>query len=143
MEAYGGLFASGFLAATLLPLSSELVLVGLLAAGGYDVGLLWFAATLGNSLGAAVNWALGRYCLRWRERRWFPISGPALERAGRWFRRFGVWSLVMAWLPVVGDPLTFAAGVMRVNFWLFMALVAAGKGARYLAVILAARELAE
>lgn len=143
MEAYGGLFASGFLAATLLPLSSELVLVGLLAAGGYDVGLLWFAATLGNSLGAAVNWALGRYCLRWRDHRWFPISGPALERAGRWFRRFGVWSLVMAWLPVVGDPLTFAAGVMRVNFWLFMALVAAGKGARYLAVILAARELAE
>ena len=142
MEAYAGLFASGFLAATLLPLSSEAVLVALVAAGGYDVALLWFMASLGNSLGAAVNWALGRYCLRWRERRWFPISGPALERAGRWFRRFGVWSLVMAWLPVVGDPLTFAAGVMRVNFWLFMALVAAGKGARYLVVILAARELA-
>ena len=60
MEAYLGLFASGFLAATLLPLSSEAVLVALVAAGGYDVGLLWFAASLGNSLGAAVNWALGR-----------------------------------------------------------------------------------
>ena len=141
MEAYVGLFASGFLAATLLPLSSEAVLVGLVAAGGYDVGLLWFAASLGNSLGAAVNWALGRYCLRWRERRWFPVSGPALERAGAWFRRWGSWSLLMAWLPVVGDPLTFAAGIMRVNFWLFLILVAVGKGARYIAVILAAREL--
>ena len=141
MEAYVGLFASGFLAATLLPLSSEAVLVGLVAAGGYDVGLLWFAASLGNSLGAAVNWALGRYCLRWRERRWFPVSGPALERAGAWFRRWGSWSLLMAWLPVVGDPLTFAAGIMRVNFWLFLILVAVGKGARYIAVILATREL--
>ncbi|MCH7942230.1 MAG: DedA family protein [Proteobacteria bacterium] len=142
MEAYVGLFVSGFLAATLLPLSSEVVLVALLAAGGNDIALLWFTASLGNSLGSALNWALGRYCLRWRERRWFPIGGPALDRATRWFRRFGVWSLVMAWLPVVGDPLTFVAGVMRVNFWLFFVLVAAGKGARYLAVILAARDLA-
>ena len=138
MEAYAGLFASGFLAATLLPLSSEAVLGVMVAAGGHDLGLLWLAATLGNSLGAAVNWALGRYCLRWRERRWFPVNEPTLERAGRWFQRFGVWSLVMAWLPVVGDPLTFVAGIMRVNFWLFAALVTAGKGARYLALILAA-----
>ncbi len=142
MEAYFGLLAAGFLAATLLPLSSEAVLAGLVAVGGYDFALLWLTATLGNSLGAAVNWALGRYCLRWRDHRWFPLKAPALDRAARWFNRFGVWSLVMAWLPVVGDPLTFAAGVMRVNFWLFFALVAAGKGARYLAVIAAARELA-
>ena len=141
MEAYYGLFASGFLAATLLPLSSEAVLIGLMAVGGHDLALLWFMATLGNSLGAAVNWVLGRYCLRWRDHRWFPVKQQRLDRAGRWFRRFGVWSLVMAWLPVVGDPLTFVAGVMRVNFWLFMVLVAAGKGARYLAVIAAAREL--
>ena len=141
MEAYFGLFAAGFLAATLLPLSSEAVLVGLVAVGGYDVALLWLTATLGNSLGAAVNWALGRYCLRWRDHRWFPVKAPALDRAERWFRRFGVWSLVMAWLPVVGDPLTFVAGVMRVNFWLFIALVATGKGARYLAVIAAASDL--
>jgi len=142
MEAYVGLFASGFLAATLLPLSSEAVLVGLVAVGGYDSVTLWFAATLGNSLGAAVNWALGRYCLRWRDHRWFPIKPPALKRAGHWFRRWGTGSLLMAWLPVVGDPLTFAAGIMRVNFWLFFALVAAGKGTRYLFIILAARELA-
>ena len=142
MEAYVGLFASGFLAATLLPLSSEAVLVGLVAVGGHDFAPLWLTATLGNSLGAAVNWALGRYCLRWRDRRWFPIKAPVLDRAERWFSRYGVWSLIMAWLPVVGDPLTFVAGVLRVNFWLFIALVAVGKGARYLAVIAAARELA-
>lgn len=139
MEAYLGLFASGFLAATLLPLSSEAVLIALITVGGYDVTLLWFAASLGNTLGAAVNWLMGRYCLRWRDHRWFPIDGPTLERAGHWFRRFGVWSLVMAWLPVVGDPLTFVAGIMRVNFWLFLVLVAVGKAARYWIVILAAQ----
>lgn len=139
MEAYIGLFAGAFLAATILPFSSEVVLAALVAAGGSDGFGLWLVASLGNTLGAAVNWLLGRYCLQWRERRWFPVDGPALERASHWFRRWGVWSLLFAWVPIVGDPLTFAAGLLRVNFWLFLFLAGAGKAARYAAVLLAAQ----
>ena len=139
MEGYIGLFASAFLAATILPFSSEVVLAALVAVGGNDGLWLWLVASLGNTLGAAVNWVLGRYCLRWRERRWFPMDGPALERASRWFGRWGVWSLLFAWVPIVGDPLTFAAGLLRVNFWLFLALAGAGKAARYAVVLFVAQ----
>ena len=139
MEGYVGLFLSALLAATVLPFSSEAVLVGLMAAGGYDMIWLWFLASLGNVLGAAVNWGLGRFCLRWQDRRWFPVDKEKLDRAGRWFSRYGVWSLLLAWVPIIGDPLTFAAGVLRVNFWLFLLLVSIGKAGRYAVVILAAQ----
>ena len=132
---YSGLFLSAFLAATLLPLSSEAVLVALSRAHGFDIVLLFAIATLGNTLGAAVNWALGRFCLEWRERRWFPVSAAQLERAGGRFRRYGMWSLLFAWVPVIGDPLTFAAGVLQVRFLPFLVLVGLGKGARYAAVL--------
>ena len=139
MEGYVGLFLSALLAATVLPVSSEAVLVGLMAAGDYDMIWLWFLASLGNVLGAAVNWGLGRFCLRWQDRRWFPVDKEKLDRAGRWFSRYGVWSLLLAWVPFIGDPLTFAAGVLRVNFWLFLLLVSIGKAGRYAVVILAAQ----
>ena len=126
MEGYVGLFLSALLAATVLTFSSEAVLVGLMA-------------SLGNVLGAAVNWGLGRFCLRWQDRRWFPVDKEKLDRAGRWFSRYGVWSLLLAWVPIIGDPLTFAAGVLRVNFWLFLLLVSIGKAGRYAVVILAAQ----
>ena len=139
MEGYVGLFLSALLAATVLPFSSEAVLVGLMAAGDYDMIWLWFLASLGNVLGAAVNWGLGRFCLRWQDRRWFPVDKEKLDRAGRWFSSYGVWSLLLAWVPIIGDPLTFAAGVLRVNFWLFLLLVSIGKAGRYAVVILAAQ----
>ncbi len=131
---YFGLFLNAFLAATLIPLSSEAVLAVLSRAEGFDVALLFAVATLGNTLGAMLNWWLGRYCLRWRDRRWFPFDAGQLDRAGARFRRYGLWSLLLAWVPIVGDPLTFAAGVLRVNFWLFVTLVAIGKTARYAVV---------
>ena len=134
---YAGLFLTAFLAATLLPLSSEAVLVALGNADGFDVVLLFTAATVGNTLGAVVNWALGRFCLHWAGRRWFPFSAEQLSRAGDRFGRYGVWSLLLAWVPIVGDPLTFAAGVLRVPFLPFVVLVGIGKAARY-AVVLAA-----
>ncbi len=137
LTAYLGLFASAFLAATLLPLSSEAVLAALTAARGQEALVLWLVASLGNTLGALVNWVLGRFCLRWQDRRWFPVKPRELERAGVWFRRYGAWSLLFAWLPVVGDPLTFVGGIFRVNVWVFLLLVGAGKGLRYAAVILA------
>ena len=131
---YVGLFLSAFLAATLIPLSSEAVLAALGSARGFDLALLVLVATAGNTLGAAVNWALGRYFLRWRERRWFPVDPARLDAAARRFQRYGMWSLLFSWLPVVGDPLTFAAGVLGVRFPVFLLLVALGKGARYVVV---------
>jgi membrane protein YqaA with SNARE-associated domain len=133
------LFASAFLAATLLPVSSEAILAYLGTAEGADAVGLVAVATAGNTLGAIVNWVLGRWCLHWRERLWFPIKPAALDRATGWMERGGLWLLLLAWVPVVGDPLTFAAGMLRVRFLPFTVLVALGKGARYVAVLAVAR----
>jgi membrane protein YqaA with SNARE-associated domain len=130
MEAYLSLFLVSFLAATVLPAYSEVMFAGLLAAGHEPVAL-WSWATAGNTLGAAVNWALGRYLLVFQHRRWFPFKPGTLGSAQRWFQRYGVWSLLMAWAPVGGDALTFIAGMMRVRFDVFLVLTAVGKGARY------------
>ncbi len=131
---YLTLFASAFVAATLFPASSEAVLVGLLATGHGDPWLLAFAATAGNTLGAVVNWLCGRLLAHWREKSWFPASGRHLERAERWFKRYGLPSLLLTWLPLVGDALTVVAGLLGVRLVWFVPLVALGKGARYLAV---------
>lgn len=134
---YLALFASAFLAATILPFSSEALLFALLHAGG-DAVLLVAIATLGNTAGAVVNWLLGRYLLQFRDRRWFYFNAAQIDRGQRWFQRYGVWSLLLAWAPVVGDVLTLIAGVMNVRLPLFLCLVAAGKGARYIAIMLLA-----
>lgn len=135
MLSYWLLFGSAFLAATIFPFYSEVLLVTLLAQGK-SVWLIWLFATLGNSLGAVVNWVLGRYLLHFEKRSWFPFKQNQLSGAQRWFQRYGVWSLLFAWLPVGGDALTFIAGMMRVNFWVFFILTTIGKGLRYLVVIL-------
>ena len=140
MEAYLGLFFSAFLAATLVPAYSEIVFAGLVTAG-YEPLALWAWASAGNTLGSAVNWVLGRYLLHFQERRWFPFKPESLGVAQRWFQKYGVWSLLMAWLPVGGDALTFIAGMMRVNFFLFLALTAVGKATRY-AILLGLLEAA-
>ncbi len=139
MEAYLGLFGAAFLAATLVPAYSEVLFAGLLAAG-HDPWALWAWATAGNTLGAAVNWALGRYLLHFQDRKWFPFRADTLGVAQAWFQKYGVWSLLLAWAPVGGDALTFIAGMMRVRFWLFFLLTGIGKGARY-AILLGAVEL--
>ncbi|MFT6388491.1 MAG: membrane protein YqaA with SNARE-associated domain [Cellvibrionaceae bacterium] len=135
MLSYWLLFGSAFLAATILPFYSEILLVTLLAQGK-SAWLIWLFATIGNTLGAAVNWFFGRYLLYFEKRSWFPFKASKLSAAQRWFQRYGVWSLLFAWMPVGGDALTFLAGMMRVNFWLFFILTAIGKGLRYLVVIL-------
>ncbi|MDX9862763.1 MAG: YqaA family protein [Rhodospirillales bacterium] len=131
VEGYLGLFLSAFLAATVLPFSSEAVLVGLAVSGEFSTGWLFAVAATGNVLGSVVNWLLGRFCLRWRDRRWFPVKEPALARATRLFNRWGVVSLLFAWMPVVGDPLTFMAGVLRTPFLVMVVLVTIGKAGRY------------
>jgi membrane protein YqaA with SNARE-associated domain len=128
------LFLSAFLSATLLPGSSEVLLVSLLTQGDEPL-TLWVYATAGNTLGSVVNWILGRYLLQFQQRRWFPLKPAALLRAQLWFQRYGVWSLLLAWAPLIGDGLTFIAGVMRVRFMLFLLLTAIGKGLRYAIIV--------
>lgn len=140
MTAYLVLFASALVAATILPMQSEAVLVGLLVAGNHPVAALLLMATVGNVAGSVINWVLGRYLLRFKDRRWFPTSDRQLARAQGWYHRYGRWSLLGSWLPVVGDPLTVVAGVMREPFGSFLALVTLAKGVRYL--VLAALTLA-
>ena len=130
------LFAGAFAAATLLPFSSEVMLLAALEAGDVAPGALVAVAAAGNVLGASVNWGLGRYMLRWADRRWFPFTRDQLDRAADRFQRYGTWTLLFAFVPIVGDPLTFAAGVLRVRFSVFLILVAIGKTARYVAVSL-------
>jgi len=131
---YIGLFFSAALAATLLPGSSEAVFVGLILAQKGDPWILLAVATIGNVLGSVINWLCGRLLLRFRDRKWFPVSPQLYDKAVGWFQRFGVWSLLLAWVPIVGDPLTVAAGALRVPLLPFAAIVTVGKFARYLAV---------
>jgi membrane protein YqaA with SNARE-associated domain len=135
MESIIGVFLSAFLAATILPFSSEIVLSTLYGVGDSSAILLLVVATTGNVLGSLVNWAFGQYLLHWQDHKWFPFSANQLRKANVWFQRYGTWTLLMAWLPVVGDPLTFVAGLLRVNVWLFLILVTIGKAARYTAVL--------
>lgn len=135
------LFLVAFGAATLLPLQSEALLAGLLLAG-YEPAWLIAVAGAGNVLGSTVNWGIGRQVERFRHRRWFPANEAQLERARRWYRRHGKWSLLLSWVPVVGDPLTVVAGVMREPLSTFLVLVTIAKVGRYLAlaaIVLGAR----
>ncbi len=128
------LFLSAFLAATILPFYSEIMLYALLREGG-DPALLVVVATIGNTLGAAVNWLLGLYLLHFQDRRWFYFSREQISSAQRWFQCYGKWSLLMAWAPVGGDALTLVAGIMKVRFGIFILLTGTGKLLRYLFVV--------
>lgn len=131
MIAYATLFLSALIAATILPMQSEAVLVGLISATDHPVWALLAVATVGNVLGAVVNWVLGRYILRFQSAKWFPASPEKLARAQGWYRRVGRWSLLGSWLPVIGDPITVIAGVMREPIVPFVVLVSLAKGMRY------------
>ena len=134
LAGYAGLFFSAFGAATLLPLQSEAVLVALLLNGKYSVGLLLGIATLGNVLGSLVNWLLGRSVEVFKDRRWFAVSAAQLEKARSHYRRWGHWSLLLSWVPIIGDPLTLVAGVMKEPLWRFLLIVSLAKAARYAVV---------
>lgn len=128
------LFSSAFGAATILPFFSEIALVAMVE-GGFNLWMVWLVATVGNSLGAAVNWVLGLYIEKFQHRRWFPFSEKDMDRGHRWFNRYGKWSLILAWLPFGGDAITLIAGVFRVDWWSFILITTTGKGLRYAAVI--------
>ena len=128
---YLSLFAISFLAATILPFSSELTLAGLIATSNYDNLLLLIAASFGNVLGSIVNWVLGFYSRNLTTKKWFPFKDKQIEKSSQWFSKVGKWSLLFAWVPVIGDPLTLAAGLLRVKFIEFLILVSIGKVSRY------------
>lgn len=131
------LFVLAFFSATLLPGGSEVYLLHLSTQTNQETTLywLWLTASIANTLGAFVNYALGRFLLHYQHRRWFPIKPQQLPKAQNWFQRYGQWSLLMSWAPIVGDALTLIAGIMKVNFWQFALLVFIGKALRY-AIIL-------
>ena len=131
---YLSLFFISFLAATILPFSSELTLAGLISTSNYDNLLLLVFASFGNVLGSVFNWGLGFYARNLTIKKWFPFKETQIERSSKWFSKFGKWSLLFAWLPIVGDPLTFVAGLLRVRFSDFIILVAIGKVSRYLII---------
>lgn len=130
---YPGLLLASFLAATLLPLSSEVVLSALLL-GGWNPAALVTVATAGNVLGAFANYALGYWGSKALARKVLKVSETEFEKAEARFRKYGLLSLLFAWVPVIGDPLTLVAGVLRVNLLWFLVLVTAGKLLRYLVV---------
>jgi membrane protein YqaA with SNARE-associated domain len=138
---YAGLLVSALASATLIPGQSEAVLVALLLAGHSPVALL-AVATVGNVAGSIINWLMGRGVERFRDRRWFPVSPEGMTRAQRWYAKYGKWSLLLSWAPVIGDPLTLVAGVMRERFGVFLVLVTLAKSGRYLLLIVATLRIA-
>ena len=108
-----------------------------MAAQSYNNFILLLAASLGTILGSSFNWVLGIYSRKFDSKRWFPFNQNQMKRSSKWFFHYGKWSLLFAWLPIIGDPLTFVAGAMRIRFLDFLILVAIGKVGRYLIVMLA------
>lgn len=129
---YASLFLIAFASATILPLQSELVVVSLLVAGNLSWETIVLVASLGNILGSIVNWMLGRSLVHFQNKRWFPASRVSLARAENWYRRYGRGTLLLSWAPIVGDPFTVIAGVLREPFWSFVVLVGIAKTGRYL-----------
>ena len=135
LEGYIGLFFSAFLAATILPVASEVVITAMAASGEFETLWLLIVASVGNTLGSVVNWLLGRYLSGFQDRRWFPMTPQQIDRASRLFNRWGRWSLLLAWTPIIGDPLTFIAGLLRVPFPIFLVLVSVSKTGRYIVLL--------
>lgn len=131
---YFGLFCAAFLAATILPFSSE-VLLSALMLQGLNENLLLASATAGNVLGSCTNYALGIWGGVYAIKKFLKVSDDTLNKAEARFQNWGYVSLLFAWVPVIGDPLTVIAGLLRVNFFVFLVLVGIGKFARYWAVM--------
>ena len=132
---YLKLFIISFLAATILPLSSEIVLTTMLLTNLFEKNLLLIIASSGNILGSVLNWYLGKKITIFQDRKWFPISPEQLNKSQKYFQKYGFWSLLLAWVPVIGDPLTLLAGVLKVRFSIFFILVSISKISRYVFIL--------
>jgi membrane protein YqaA with SNARE-associated domain len=134
---YLSIFISAFLAATILPAQSEAILAYQLSVTPNAFVSLVAVATIGNVLGAILNWAMGRFFTRYRNRAWFPVKPDKLEKAERQYHKYGRFSLLLSWVPFIGDPITVVAGVLREPLWSFVSLVTIAKCARYVAIAMA------
>ena len=128
------LFSTAFISATLFPLGSEALLIYDISQG-HNIYLLLIFATLGNSLGSVVNYFLG---LKGEE---YLINKKLLNekyiiKAKTYFDKYGAWSILLSWLPIIGDSITFVAGVLKYDFKKFLILVVVAKFSRYLFLIL-------
>ena len=132
---YFQLLIISFLAATILPFSSEVVLTTMYLSNSFETYLLLIFASLGNILGSITNWYLGKKITIFQDRKWFPVSADQLNRSQKYFQKYGLWSLLLAWVPVIGDPLTLLAGVLKVRFGIFFLLVSISKISRYVFIL--------
>lgn len=131
MGSLATLFGAALLAATVFPAQSEALLTFMLLQSHFAPWLLVAVASVGNVLGSCFNWLLGRALEHFKDRAWFPVKPQALARAQKYYAKYGRWSLLLSWVPFIGDPLTMAAGVMKERFWIFVAWVSLGKTTRY------------
>ena len=131
---YLSLFVVSFMVATIIPFGSEIYFATLLSIDEYNFLLLLIAASAGNILGSVFNWICGYYATYFIQKKWFPINQNQINKATNFFLKYGKWSLLLAWAPFIGDPLTFVAGTLRYSFLPFLLLVSVGKIARYLVI---------
>ena len=131
---YLSLFTVSFLVATIIPFGSEMYFATLLAMGNYNSLLLLIAASIGNILGSVFNWICGYYVAYFIQKKWFPINQNQIDKATKFFSKYGKWSLLLAWVPFIGDPLTFVAGTLRYSIIPFVVLVSIGKVGRYIVI---------
>ena len=124
-----------FLAATILPFSSEVVLTTMYLSNSFETYFLLIFASIGNIMGSITNWYLGKKITLFQNRKWFPVSREQLERSRKYFQKYGLWSLLLAWVPIIGDPLTLLAGVLKVRFGIFFVLVSISKISRYMFIL--------
>ncbi len=124
-----------FLAATILPFSSEVVLTTMYLSNSFEPYFLLIFASIGNIMGSITNWYLGKKITLFQNRKWFPVSPDQLERSRKYFQKYGLWSLLLAWVPIIGDPLTLLAGVLKVRFGIFFVLVSISKISRYVFIL--------
>ena len=129
-------FLSAFLAATLLPAQSEAVLSFYILSAPQTVFALLLVATVENVLGSVVNWVLGIYATKFQNRKWFPATPSQIKRAEKFYHKYGRYSLLLSWVPFIGDPITVIAGVLREPVLSFLILVTIAKSARYIVLSL-------
>ena len=120
--------------ATIVPFGSEAYLASLIILNKYNVILLLLSASLGNVLGSVFNWICGYYATYFIQKKWFPINQKQIDKASFYFSKYGKWSLLLGWVPFIGDPITFVAGTLRYSFLPFLILVSIGKIGRYIVV---------
>tara|TARA_X000000950_G_scaffold8045_1_gene8844 strand:- start:554 stop:994 length:441 start_codon:yes stop_codon:yes gene_type:complete len=138
IEVYFILFASSFSSSTILPGHSELTLTAFITQREYETIYLIIVASIGNVLGSIVNWYLGLYFIKFKNKKWFPLNEKNMNNSSKWFLKYGKWSLLLSWVPFVGDGLTLIAGVLKVPLYEFVLLVTVAKVTRYVFVAMMA-----